>query len=119
MNRMSDSPARVVVVGGGFAGMLAARRLAGAPVKVTILDRGTTNLFQPLLYQCATGLLSEGEISIPLRSVLRATSVSEWSGCVSSQSITTPSEGSCASRGTSYGGSSPRRRARSRLERVS
>jgi NADH dehydrogenase len=71
MNRMSDSPARVVVVGGGFAGMLAARRLAGARVAVTVLDRGTTNLFQPLLYQCATGLLSEGEISIPLRTVLR------------------------------------------------
>jgi NADH dehydrogenase len=71
MSQMADSPARVVVVGGGFAGMLAARRLAGARVDVTVLDRGTTNLFQPLLYQCATGLLSEGQISIPLRTVLR------------------------------------------------
>jgi NADH dehydrogenase len=68
---MGELRARVVVVGGGFGGMLAARRLAGARVDVTVLDRGTTNLFQPLLYQCATGLLSEGQISIPLRTVLR------------------------------------------------
>ena len=63
---------RVVVVGGGFGGVLAARRLAGARVEVTLLDRGTNNLFQPLLYQCATGLLSEGQISIPLRTLVRS-----------------------------------------------
>jgi len=68
---MEKTLARVVVVGGGFGGMLAARRLAGAAVDITVLDRGTTNVFQPLLYQCATGLLSEGQISIPLRTVLR------------------------------------------------
>lgn len=52
--------------------MLATRRLAGADVDVTLLDRGTNNLFQPLLYQCATGLLSEGQISIPLRTLVRS-----------------------------------------------
>ncbi|HZZ48453.1 MAG TPA: NAD(P)/FAD-dependent oxidoreductase [Pseudonocardia sp.] len=62
---------RVLVVGGGFGGLLAARAMIGADVEVTLLDRGTNNLFQPLLYQCATGLLSEGQISIPLRTVLR------------------------------------------------
>jgi NADH dehydrogenase len=67
----TDRRPRVVVVGGGFGGMLAARRLAGADVEVTLLDRGTNNLFQPLLYQCATGLLSEGQISIPLRTLMR------------------------------------------------
>jgi NADH dehydrogenase len=50
---------RVVVVGAGFGGMYAARALRRADVDVTVLDRGTSNLFQPLLYQCATGLLGE------------------------------------------------------------
>jgi NADH:ubiquinone reductase (H+-translocating) len=63
--------ARVVVVGGGFAGVYAVRRLAGSGAHVTLLDRGTSMLFQPLLYQCATGLLSEGQITSPLRSLLR------------------------------------------------
>lgn len=62
---------RVLVVGGGFAGMYAVRRLSGAGAEITLLDRGTSNLFQPLLYQCATGLLSEGQITSPLRSLLR------------------------------------------------
>jgi len=62
---------RVVIVGGGFGGVYAARRLAGAAVDLTLVDRGTSNLFQPLLYQCATGLLSEGQISYPLRTLLR------------------------------------------------
>ncbi len=66
----TDRP-RVVVVGGGFAGMYAVRRLAGAGLDVTLLDRSTTTLFQPLLYQCATGLLSSGQITSPLRSLLR------------------------------------------------
>lgn len=60
----------VVIVGGGFGGTFAARRLAKSPVAVTVLDRSTTNLFQPLLYQCATGILSEGQITEPLRSML-------------------------------------------------
>jgi len=60
-----------VIVGGGFAGLFAARMLARAPVQVTLIDRAEHHLFQPLLYQCATGILSEGKIAAPLREVLR------------------------------------------------
>jgi NADH dehydrogenase len=60
---------RVLVVGGGFGGMTAARLLARQEVEVTLVDRSTTTLFAPLLYQCATGILSEGEITRPLREV--------------------------------------------------
>src|SRR3984957_6342775 len=60
---------RVLVVGGGFGGMMATRLLARAEVDLTLLDRNTTTLFAPLLYQCATGILSEGEITRPLRDV--------------------------------------------------
>ena len=62
---------RVLVVGGGFGGMMATRLLARSEVDVTLLDRNTTTLFAPLLYQCATGILSEGEITRPLREVFR------------------------------------------------
>ena len=62
---------RVVIIGGGFGGVFAARRLRRANVDVTLLDRQTSNLFQPLLYQCATGLLSEGQITLPLRTMIR------------------------------------------------
>jgi NADH:ubiquinone reductase (H+-translocating) len=61
---------RVVVVGGGFGGLFAARALSRAPVQITLLDRLNHHLFQPLLYQVATGILSEGEIAPPLRGVL-------------------------------------------------
>ena len=62
---------RVVIVGGGFAGLFAARALRRAPVEVTLVDRAEHHLFQPLLYQCATGILSEGQIAAPLRDVFK------------------------------------------------
>jgi len=61
---------RVVIVGGGFAGLYAAQSLRRAPVEVTLIDRRNFHLFQPLLYQVATGGLSPGEIASPLRFVL-------------------------------------------------
>ena len=63
---------RVVIVGGGFGGLYAAKALGKAPVAVTLIDRRNFHLFQPLLYQVATGGLSPGEIASPLRVVLRA-----------------------------------------------
>ncbi|HEY7074105.1 MAG TPA: NAD(P)/FAD-dependent oxidoreductase [Solirubrobacteraceae bacterium] len=62
---------RVVVVGGGFGGLQAARNLAGAPVDVTLVDRRNFHLFQPLTYQVATGGLSPGEVAYPLRAVFK------------------------------------------------
>jgi len=60
-----------VIIGGGFAGLFAARALRRSPVAVTLIDRRAHHLFQPLLYQCAAGILSEGQIAQPLRAVLR------------------------------------------------
>ena len=65
-------PHRVVIVGGGFGGLYAARQLGkDRRVDVTLVDRRNFHLFQPLLYQVATGALSPGEIAQPLRSILR------------------------------------------------
>jgi NADH dehydrogenase len=61
---------RVLILGGGFGGLYAARALRHAPVELTLLDRRNFHLFQPLLYQVATGSLSPGDICAPLRSVL-------------------------------------------------
>jgi NADH dehydrogenase len=61
---------RVVIVGAGFGGLRAARALRDAPVQVTVIDRNNHHLFQPLLYQVATSVLSPAEISAPIRSVL-------------------------------------------------
>jgi NADH:ubiquinone reductase (H+-translocating) len=61
---------RVVIVGGGFGGLFAARALAGVPVSVTLIDKRNYHLFRPMLYQVATGLLSADEIAGPLRSIL-------------------------------------------------
>lgn len=62
---------RVVIIGAGFGGLFAARALRWAPVEVTVVDRTNHHLFQPLLYQVATGVLSEGDIAPPIREVLR------------------------------------------------
>jgi len=63
--------AHVVIVGGGFGGLDAARALAGADVRVTLLDRHNYHLFQPLLYQVATASLSPGDVASPIRWILR------------------------------------------------
>jgi len=62
---------RVVIIGGGFGGLYAARHFNKAPVEVTLVDRKNYHLFQPLLYQVATGALSPGDIASPLRMILK------------------------------------------------
>jgi NADH dehydrogenase len=64
-------PHRVVIVGAGFGGLNAAKALRRADVEVTVIDRTNHHLFQPLLYQMATGILSEGDIAPPIREILR------------------------------------------------
>jgi NADH:ubiquinone reductase (H+-translocating) len=64
-------PHQVVIVGGGFGGLFAARFLKRAHVAVTLIDRRNHHLFQPLLYQVATGILSEGQVAPPIRDILR------------------------------------------------
>ena len=80
----------MVIVGGGFGGLYAAKALRRAPVEVTLVDRRNFHLFQPLLYQVATGSLSPGEIAAPLQSLLRdqpnvrvpmGDAASLWIGC--------------------------------------
>jgi NADH dehydrogenase len=66
---MSEAP-RVVIIGGGFGGLWAAKALAGEPVQVTLIDRKNHHVFQPLLYQVATAVLSPGEIASPIRRIL-------------------------------------------------
>ena len=68
--RQATTP-RVVIVGGGFGGLYAARALAPAPVQITLVDRRNYYLFQPLLYQVATAALSPGDIAQPIRWILR------------------------------------------------
>jgi len=73
MSRSVPLP-HVVLVGGGFGGLYAARALGRRPVRVTLLDRRNYHLFQPLLYQVATAALNASDIALPLRSVLRKAS---------------------------------------------
>src|SRR6185312_2116451 len=68
---LGDSPHRVVIVGAGFGGLEAAHRLAGADVRITVIDRRNHHLFQPLLYQVATASLAPSEIAWPIRHLLR------------------------------------------------
>src|ERR1700759_3329870 len=62
---------RVVIIGGGFGGLEAAKALRHVPVRVTLLDRQNHHLFQPLLYQVATAALSPADIAEPLRHIVR------------------------------------------------
>src|SRR6266478_9105613 len=71
MPMSSTSVPRVVIVGAGFGGLTAARRIARLPVQVTVVDRKNHHTFQPLLYQVATAGLSPGEIAAPIRWILR------------------------------------------------
>jgi len=81
--RRANKPWKVVIVGGGFGGLSAAKRLESSSVDVTLIDRRNYHLFQPLLYQVATGSLSPGEIAYPLRGVLsRQKNARVWLGTV-------------------------------------
>src|SRR5712671_6405775 len=68
---MSVNTPVVVIVGGGFGGLAAAKALKGAPAQVILIDRSNHHLFQPLLYQVATSVLTPGQIGSPLRGILR------------------------------------------------
>jgi NADH:ubiquinone reductase (H+-translocating) len=72
---------KVIIIGGGFGGLSAAQALKSAPVEVTVIDRRNYHLFQPLLYQVATGSLSAGEIAAPIRGILaRQKNTRVWLG---------------------------------------
>ena len=68
----NQAPVRVVIIGGGFGGLNAAKALAKSHIRVTIIDRRNYHTFQPLMYQVATAGLSPGEIAAPIRSILRS-----------------------------------------------
>lgn len=70
IDRTEQSMHQVVIIGGGFGGLYAAKELRNAPVQVTLIDKRNFHLFQPLLYQVATGTLSPADISSPLRGIL-------------------------------------------------
>ena len=71
MSTPAPAVPHVVVLGGGFAGLYVARELAGAPVRITVVDRRNHHLFQPMLYQVATAGLNPADIASPIRSLLR------------------------------------------------
>src|SRR5215510_1726299 len=68
---MSDRIPHVVIVGGGFGGLAAAKALRKTPARLTLIDRTNHHLFQPLLYQVATAVLTPAQIGSPLREILR------------------------------------------------
>jgi NADH dehydrogenase FAD-containing subunit len=68
---MNDRKPHVVIVGGGFGGLAAAKALKNTPVRVTLFDRNNHHLFQPLLYQVAISVLAPGQIASPIRAILR------------------------------------------------
>src|SRR6266446_9545984 len=70
-NQTSPALPKVVIIGGGFGGLYAAKALANQPVQVTLIDRTNHHLFQPLLYQVATASLSPGDIAQPIRHILK------------------------------------------------
>src|SRR5881296_4621419 len=67
---MHDSAPRVVIVGGGFGGLAAAKALRKTNAQVILVDRANHHLFQPLLYQVATSVLTPGQIASPIRGIL-------------------------------------------------
>ena len=68
---MGERMPRVVIVGGGFGGLAAAKALRKAPAQIILIDRTNHHLFQPLLYQVATSVLSPAQIGSPIRGILR------------------------------------------------
>src|ERR1700692_4429466 len=68
---MPEGVPRVVIVGGGFGGLAAARALKNTPAEIILTDRMNHHLFQPLLYQVATSVLTPGQIGSPIRNILR------------------------------------------------
>jgi len=70
MAAMPGTGPRVVIIGGGFASLNAARGLGGAAIDVTLIDHHNYHLFQPLLYQVAMAVLSPGDIASPIRAIL-------------------------------------------------
>src|SRR3954452_8104291 len=71
MQRRVMSAHRVVIVGGGFGGLQAARGVRGAPVEITLIDRRNFHLVQPLTYQVGAGALSPAEVAYPLRAMFK------------------------------------------------
>src|SRR6202020_1609033 len=70
-NGLRSEVPHVVIVGGGFGGLYAAKGLARAPVRVTLIDKHSYHMFRPLMYQVATGLLTADDVAPPLRAVFR------------------------------------------------
>src|SRR6266699_2914657 len=68
---MGDRIPHVVIVGGGFGGLAAAKALKNTPARVTLIDRNNHHLFQPLLYQVAISVLNPGQIASPIRAIVR------------------------------------------------